>query len=62
MRHRETKGFIQDYSVDDLHAAALAEFENDPRAVQALNRAYVEAQSEYIFTLMQLRAEKANAQ
>jgi hypothetical protein len=52
----------QDYSIDDIHQAALGEFENDLAAIRRLNAAYVEAQTLYIFTLMELRAAKADEQ
>jgi hypothetical protein len=56
------QSFISDYSIDDIHQAALGEFENDPAAIRRLNGAYVEAQTLYIFTLMSLRASKADEQ
>jgi hypothetical protein len=56
------KSFISDYSIDDIHQAALGEFDNDPAAIRRLNAAYVEAQNHYIFVLMELRAAKANQQ
>jgi hypothetical protein len=54
--------FIQDYSIDDIHVAALGEFDGDPEASRKLNAAYVEAQTDYIFVLMSLRAAKADEQ
>jgi hypothetical protein len=57
-----TKSFISEYSIDDIHQAALAEFDDDPAAIRRLNAAYVEAQTHYIFTLMSLRTAKADEQ
>jgi len=57
-----TKGYPSDYSIDDLHQASTAEFDDDPQALAKLNAAYVEAQSAYLFTLMTIRSEKASQQ
>ena len=50
---------LTDYSLDDLHAAAMAEFENDPEVTAELTAIYRLAQGVYIERVRAYR-EKAN--
>jgi hypothetical protein len=46
---------LADYAIDDLHQAALAEFEGDPHAEELFNRVYDSLQAEYILTMQLVR-------
>jgi hypothetical protein len=46
---------LDEYSLDDLHAMALAEFEEDDVATEILNSLYQQFQAEYVAVLERLR-------
>jgi hypothetical protein len=49
----------EDYSIDDLHQAATAEFEHDADAIRRLNTSYADGRLRYIATLQTIGAERA---
>jgi hypothetical protein len=49
----------RDYSIDDLHQAATAEFENDVDAVAILNTTYAEMREQYLGIRDMLRDRQA---
>jgi hypothetical protein len=54
---RETERFD---AIDDIHQAALAEFELDSEAVQFLNSMYVACRTQYITATKLLHARRRN--
>jgi hypothetical protein len=46
---------LSNYSIDDLHQMATAEFERDEVAIEALNDKYRELRSIYVATFLRLR-------
>jgi hypothetical protein len=50
---------LEDYSLDDLHQMALAEFEHDEDAQRYLNAIYEASKVNYIAALKLLRSRRA---
>ena len=49
----------RDYSIDDLHQASTAEFENDVEALAILNTTYADMRDQYLGIRDMLRDREA---
>jgi hypothetical protein len=58
LRRRIVACELSSLAIDDLHQAAIAEFDRDEAAVRRLNAAYIDARLRYLAELAIIRAER----